>query len=68
MPSSFDCFLVIRSVKTLHVRMKEHMANALAIAKFLESHPKVDKVTKYISLDKVTCLGSISNARITSPT
>jgi O-acetylhomoserine/O-acetylserine sulfhydrylase-like pyridoxal-dependent enzyme len=48
--------------------MKEHMANALAIAKFLESHSKVDKVTKYISLDKVTCLGSISNARITSPT
>uniref|UniRef100_A0A914CYU4 cystathionine gamma-lyase n=1 Tax=Acrobeloides nanus TaxID=290746 RepID=A0A914CYU4_9BILA len=43
-PSSFDCFLVIRSVKTLHVRMKEHMANALAIAKFLENHSKVDKV------------------------
>jgi len=43
-PSPFDCFLVNRSLKTLHVRMPLHMKNALAVAKFLEGHPKVSKV------------------------
>lgn len=43
-PSPFDCFLVNRGLKTLHVRMKEHMKNGLAVAKFLEANPRVVKV------------------------
>lgn len=43
-PSPFDCFLVNRGLKTLHVRMKEHMRNGLAVAKFLESHQCVERV------------------------
>jgi len=43
-PSPFDCFLVLRGMKTLHVRMQAHERNAIEVAKFLEAHPKVDKV------------------------
>lgn len=43
-PSPFDCFLVLRSTKTLHVRMDRHCENAERIATFLEGHPKVDQV------------------------
>uniref|UniRef100_A0A8D2P555 Cystathionine gamma-lyase n=1 Tax=Zosterops lateralis melanops TaxID=1220523 RepID=A0A8D2P555_ZOSLA len=43
-PSPFDCFLCNRGLKTLHIRMKLHFQNALAVAKFLESHPRVEKV------------------------
>jgi len=43
-PSPFDSFLAIRSLKTLHVRMERHAQNALAVAQFLEKHPKVEKV------------------------
>lgn len=39
-----DCFLVSRGVKTLAVRMKQHDANGIAVAKFLEAHPKVKRV------------------------
>lgn len=39
-----DCFLVLRGVKTLALRMEEHNKNALAIAHWLEKHPKVAKV------------------------
>lgn len=42
--SPFDCFLAIRGLKTLAVRMKAHEENALAIAKFLEGHPKIENV------------------------
>jgi len=42
--SPFDCFLVNRGLKTLHLRMKEHMKNGLAVAKFLEQSPLVEKV------------------------
>lgn len=41
---AFDSFMFLRSLKTLPLRMKAHQENAMAIAKFLESHPKVDKV------------------------
>jgi cystathionine gamma-lyase len=44
MSSPFDCYLVNRGLKTLHVRMKEHMKNGLAVAKFLEQHPLVEQV------------------------
>lgn len=43
-PGPQDCFLVLRGIKTLHVRMKEHCANGKIIAHFLRKHPKVDKV------------------------
>mmetsp|Transcript_11810 Transcript_11810/g.20112 ORF Transcript_11810/g.20112 Transcript_11810/m.20112 type:complete len:398 (+) Transcript_11810:94-1287(+) len=43
-PSPFDCFLALRGVKTLHVRMREHERNALVVAQFLEKHPKVERV------------------------
>jgi cystathionine gamma-lyase len=43
-PSPFDCFLVLRGIKTLAVRMERHNYNAQKIAEFLESHPKVEKV------------------------
>ncbi len=39
-----DCFLVARGIKTLAVRMRQHNANGMAIAKFLEAHPKVKRV------------------------
>ncbi len=42
--SPFDSFLVLRGIKTLAVRMKEHSSNAQRIAEFLEKHPKVEKV------------------------
>uniref|UniRef100_A0AC35G8T5 Cystathionine gamma-lyase n=1 Tax=Panagrolaimus sp. PS1159 TaxID=55785 RepID=A0AC35G8T5_9BILA len=43
-PSPFDCYLVTRGLKTLHVRMRTHYENALAVAKFLEGHNCVEKV------------------------
>jgi cystathionine gamma-lyase len=39
-----DCFLVLRGIKTLHLRMQRHCENGKAIANFLAVHPKVDKV------------------------
>jgi cystathionine beta-lyase/cystathionine gamma-synthase len=39
-----DCFLISRGIKTLAVRMDRHNSNGMAIAKFLESHPKVKRV------------------------
>lgn len=40
----FDCFLVLRGIKTLALRMEEHNRNALEIARWLEAHPKVCRV------------------------
>jgi cystathionine gamma-lyase len=40
----FDCFLVLRGVKTLAIRMKAHNENALAVARWLEAHPKITQV------------------------
>ncbi len=39
-----DSFLVLRGIKTLHLRMERHCENGEKIARFLESHPKVDEV------------------------
>jgi len=44
-PSPLDSFLVLRGLKTLHVRMERHAENALAVARFLEGHPQVERVT-----------------------
>lgn len=43
-PSPFDCWLVLRGLKTLAVRMDRHASNALRVAEFLESHPRVERV------------------------
>jgi len=42
--SPFDCWLLLRSVKTLAVRMEKHNQNAMKIAEYLQSHPKVKRV------------------------
>jgi cystathionine beta-lyase/cystathionine gamma-synthase len=43
-PGPFDCWLVLRGVKTLGVRMRRHCENARAVASFLEQHPAVERV------------------------
>ncbi|MGV3616844.1 MAG: cystathionine gamma-synthase [Fimbriimonas sp.] len=43
-PGPFDCFLVLRGLKTLAVRMERHAENAQKVAEFLEAHPKVERV------------------------
>ena len=43
-PGPMDCFLVLRGIKTLHLRMQRHCENAQAVVKFLSQHNKVDKV------------------------
>jgi len=43
-PGPFDCFLVLRGIKTLHVRMKAHCENGIVIANYLRNHPKVERV------------------------
>jgi cystathionine gamma-lyase len=43
-PGPFDAFLVLRALKTLALRMERHCANALAVAEFLERHPRVERV------------------------
>jgi cystathionine gamma-synthase len=40
----FDCWLVVRGIKTLPHRIRAHSANAMAVARFLEGHPNVDVV------------------------
>ncbi|MCB9541481.1 MAG: cystathionine gamma-synthase [bacterium] len=49
-PGPMDCFLVLRSTKTLAVRMERHQQNAHAIARWLQAHPAVAKVV-YPGLD-----------------
>ena len=43
-PGPMDCFLLLRSTKTLHLRMERHCDNAEAVARFLRDHPKVGHV------------------------
>jgi cystathionine gamma-lyase len=44
-PSPMDAFLVLRGLKTLHVRMQRHEENAFRLARFLAAHPQVERVT-----------------------
>lgn len=46
----FDCWLILRGIKTLSVRMEKHQENALQIAKWLQTQPKVKEV-RYIGLE-----------------
>ena len=43
-PGPMDSFLVLRGIKTLHLRMKAHCENGRAVAQFLKNHPKIEKV------------------------
>ncbi|TML37791.1 MAG: cystathionine gamma-synthase [Actinobacteria bacterium] len=43
-PGPVDCYLVLRGIKTLAVRMERHCSNAAAVARLLVSHPAVDRV------------------------
>lgn len=43
-PGPMDSFLVLRGVKTLHIRMERHCSNGRAIAEFLKTHPRVEKI------------------------
>ncbi|UOQ72242.1 cystathionine gamma-synthase [Hymenobacter cellulosilyticus] len=43
-PGPQDCFLVLRGLKTLHIRMQRHCENGRAVAEYLKAHPKVEKV------------------------
>src|SRR4051812_48411881 len=49
-PSAFDTYLVIRGIKTLHLRMRQHMENAMAIAKWLEADSRVEKASSPIHI------------------
>ena len=40
----FDCFLLLRSIKTLPYRMRGHCANGMALARYLENHPQIEAV------------------------
>jgi len=48
-PSPFDCYMLIRSIKTLAVRMEKHNTNAMIISEYLNNHPKV-KTVRYPGL------------------
>src|SRR5512133_370046 len=50
-PGPFDCWLVLRGIKTLAVRMRQHCHNAHALSGFLERHPRVER-TFYPGLPK----------------
>lgn len=43
-PAPFDCWLIARGIQTLKLRVKQQSKNALKLAKYLESHPKIEKV------------------------
>jgi len=43
-PAPMDCFLILRGIKTLHLRMRQHCLNGAKIAQFLANHSKIDKV------------------------
>jgi len=43
-PGPMDCFLVMRGIKTLHLRMERHCSNGRKIAEYLKTHPKIEKV------------------------
>lgn len=44
-PSPFDCWLTLTGVKTLPIRMERHSENGMAVARFLEAHPKVKRIS-----------------------
>jgi len=57
--SPFNSFLLLQGLETLHLRMERHSSNALAVAKFLETHPAVDWVS-YTGLESHPSYGLVS--------
>jgi len=43
-PGPLDCFLALRGIKTLHLRVERHCENALRVVEFLEGHPRIRKI------------------------
>ena len=43
-PSPFDCYMVNRGLKTLPLRMRQHMDNGIKVAKYLATNPRIEKV------------------------
>jgi cystathionine gamma-synthase/cystathionine gamma-lyase len=43
-PGPWDCWLILRGIKTLAIRMREHERNALFLAEYLKGHPRIEKV------------------------
>ena len=43
-PGPMDCFLTLRGIKTLHIRMQRHCENGAAVANYLQQHPEIEKV------------------------
>lgn len=43
-PSPFDCYQVLRGMRTLHIRMQSHLEKSLTVANFLETQDFVEKV------------------------
>jgi cystathionine beta-lyase/cystathionine gamma-synthase len=43
-PAPMDCFLTLRGIKTLAIRIERHCSNAMQVARFLEAHPRVARV------------------------
>ena len=43
-PGPMDCYLILRSTKTLHLRVERHCRNAERVAAFMEAHPKIEKM------------------------
>lgn len=43
-PAPFDCWLIARGIQTLYLRVKKQSKNAMKLAKYLENHPKIEKV------------------------
>jgi cystathionine gamma-synthase len=44
-PAPFDCWLISRGIQTLHLRVSKQSENAMALAKYLEQHPKIERVS-----------------------
>jgi len=58
-PSPFECYLALRGLKTLHLRMEASQKNAIAVAQFLEGHPAIEKVTlRYIQQTQLKINGT----------
>lgn len=58
-PSPFECYLALRGLKTLHLRMEASQKNAIAVAQFLEGHPAIEKVTlRYIEQTQLKINGT----------
>ncbi len=64
-PSPFDCYLLLRGIKTLHVRMEHHCNNAEKVVQYFIAHPKVKKVY-YPEIEKPPLLDIVKKQMLRS--